>query len=299
MKLYFPDTNFFFECRKAADLPWHELEGVVSSAASEVRLIVPSAVITEIDRHKQKGNSRTARRAREASALLRQAVQSADHTVEVRSAVPRVTLSLPPVLRIDPAAHPNLDHSRADHRIILEYLQLVTIEPNLRILTDDTLLILAARSVGLDPLLIPEGWKLGAEKDERDDELDQLKAELNTFKQNAPVLAFTILDSEGTDTTSINVPVPLFELSDEEIETAAAAVATAFPMATNFREKPSAADQLFGSYDPVLGSYNPMRHWRPPRQEEIEHYKKEAYPNWRQELLRELPRLARRITDAA
>jgi hypothetical protein len=28
MKIYYPDTNFFFECRKGSDLPWHELEGV-------------------------------------------------------------------------------------------------------------------------------------------------------------------------------------------------------------------------------------------------------------------------------
>jgi rRNA-processing protein FCF1 len=77
MKVYFPDTNFFFDCRRAGDLPWHELEGVKGGQASDVRLIVPSAVVTEIERHKAKGNSRAAKRARDASALLRGALEAA------------------------------------------------------------------------------------------------------------------------------------------------------------------------------------------------------------------------------
>src|SRR4051812_18385284 len=139
--LYFPDTNFFFEFRKAADLPWHELEGVSADAATEVRLIVPSPVATEIERHKQKGNSRTAKRARDASALLRQALQSPDHSVEIRASKPRVVLALPPVVTPNPIEFPNLDPSRSDHRIVMECTELRKIEPALRVLTDDTLLV--------------------------------------------------------------------------------------------------------------------------------------------------------------
>ena len=58
MKLYFPDTNFFLECRKAFDLAWHELDGLQPGEGPDIRLIVPSTVITEIERHKQKGNKR-------------------------------------------------------------------------------------------------------------------------------------------------------------------------------------------------------------------------------------------------
>lgn len=292
MKIYFPDTNFFFECRKVSDLPWHELEGVAAADATEVRLIVPSPVITEIDRHKQRGNSRTAKRAREASALLRQALSSLGNTVEVRAANPRVTLSLPPVVRTDPITYPSLDPSRADHRIILECVELLKAEPNLRLLTDDTLLVLAARSIGLEPILIPDGWKLAAEKDERDDELDRLRNELRTHKQNAPDLAFTLRDAEGAEVSSIEIQVPVFDVSDAAIDEGAAAVASAYPMETDFRKSARATHFLRSALDP-------LGHWRPPTEGEIERYKSEQYPNWRENLRKVLPTLAFRTTKAA
>jgi hypothetical protein len=99
---YSPDTNFFFQCRQVAELPWHELEGADPSDVSEVRLSITPAVMKEIDRHKGKGNSRTARRAREASSLFRRAFGSANNQVELRpSLLAAVVLELPPLLKID------------------------------------------------------------------------------------------------------------------------------------------------------------------------------------------------------
>jgi hypothetical protein len=166
MKVYFPDTNFFFECRQAADLLWHELERTKPDQAPDIRLIVPSTVIDEIERHKAKGNSRTAKRARKASALLRKALTSPGHITERRPASPRVSLELPRVLRIDFSRFPNLDPLRPDHRIAAEYAELLKIEPDLVLLTDDTLLTLAVRSLGFEPVLIPANWKLAPEMDE-------------------------------------------------------------------------------------------------------------------------------------
>jgi hypothetical protein len=186
MKLYFPDTNFFLECRKASDLAWHELDGSQPGQGSDIHLIVPSTVITEIERHKQKGNSRTAKRAREASAVLRKALTSSDHKTELRAATPRVLLSLPPVLKINYSQFPNLDQARPDHRIASEYAEVLKAAPGLLVLTDDTLLVLAVRSLGFDPVLIPEGWKLAPEKDERDDELDRLRDELKAAHKRRP-----------------------------------------------------------------------------------------------------------------
>jgi PIN domain len=120
MKVYFPDTNFFFECRKASELPWHELDGTKSSQNADIRLIVPPTVITEIERHKAKGNSRTTRRARDASASFRKALGSNERT-ELRSANPRVLLELPPIIRVDFSQFPNLDPDRPDHRMAAEY----------------------------------------------------------------------------------------------------------------------------------------------------------------------------------
>lgn len=290
MILYFPDTNFFFEFRKASDLPWHELEGLSADAATEVRLIVPSSVVTEIERHKQKGNSRTAKRARDASTLLRQALQSPDHSVEIRASKPRVVLVLPPVVKTNPVDFPNLDPARSDHRIVMECAELLKTEAALRILTDDTLLVLAARSVGLAPILLPESWKLPPEKDERDDEIERLREEVRSLKQTTAEIAFSVQDVDGNEIKVFDARLARFEIAD--LDVSVAAVEAAVPMETDFRLKPTATSSLVGA----LG--DPTKYWRAPRQEDIERYKAEAYPSWLEKVRRALPGLAIRLTTA-
>ncbi len=274
MTVYFPDTNFFLECRKASDLPWHELEAVKGIGKPDIRLIVPSTVITEIDRHKSKGNSRTARRARETSARLRQALTALpDHVAELSPANPRVILTLPPVVKVNFLQFPDLDPTRADHRIVAEYAELLKLEPNLILLTDDTLLTLAARSLGFEPVLIPEGWKLAPEKDERDDELERLKEELKSYKGASPNMVVAILDGNGGETRPLEANIEVFDPSHEEIEDTLALVQAHFPMADEFhRSPPASASPLF----PALS----MRKWKAPSDEAVEAYKSRHYPNW-------------------
>jgi predicted ribonuclease YlaK len=154
-KTYFVDTNFFEECRVPHELPWVELAGPVD----HVHLIVLSTVIGEIDKHK-KGNCRTARRARDASALFRRALEAgADHTIEIHHSKPRITLALPPVASADYAEYPHLDRTRRDHQIAAETATLARSIPACTLLSNDTNLVLAARSIGLPPALIPETWE--------------------------------------------------------------------------------------------------------------------------------------------
>jgi predicted ribonuclease YlaK len=151
-KTYFVDTNFFEECGVPHQLPWSDLVGPVD----HVHLIVPSTVIGEIDKHK-KGNGRTARRARDASALFRRALQARpDHTIEINPSNPRITLALPAVVRIDYEQYPHLDRARPDHQIAAEAASLAAAIPGGTLLSNDTNLVLAGRSIGLEPVLIPE-----------------------------------------------------------------------------------------------------------------------------------------------
>jgi hypothetical protein len=204
MKAFFPDTNLFFECRKASDLPWRELPGVAQD--EDIRLIVPAAVVTEIERHKSKGNSRTAKRARDASALLRKALESPDHRTEIRNANPRVILEIPPPIKVDFSPLQNLDPGRPDH-LLAEYAARLKGEPNLRVLSDDTLLVVALHSLGFTPVLIPEDWKLAPEKDERDDKIDNLQEELRAFKQNTPEITVGFLDAAGTESKGLTAEI--------------------------------------------------------------------------------------------
>ena len=52
-------------------------------------------------------------------------------------------------------------------------------------------------------MLIPESWKLAPEKDERDDEIDRLRDELDTYKQTSPEIALAVLDAERDEITSL------------------------------------------------------------------------------------------------
>lgn len=285
MKVYFPDTNFFFECRKASDLPWHELQDAKPGEGQDVRLIVPSTVVTEIERHKANGNSRTAKRARDASAVLRQALSSQAHSTELRGPSPRVTLELPPVVKVDFTQFPNLDPARADHHIAAEYAELLKREPDLIVLTDDTLLVLALRSLGFQPILIPETWKLAPEKDERDDEIDRLRDELRTFKNNSPDLSVAVLNDDGDEIKTLEAEIKTFEASDSDIEMAVTALQARFQMHETFRRSQTASQAIMSL----------SKCWRPPSDEEIERYKSEAYPNWLESLRNALPALASRL----
>ncbi len=267
MKSYFPDTNFFFECRKAIDLPWHNLDGSDPGAGPDILLIVPPTVITEIERHKAKGNSRTAKRARDASARLREAYLASDQQAVLREANPRIVLKLPPVFKVDFSQYPDLDRERPDHRIAAEYATMNL--PDAAVLTDDTLSALAARSIALATVLIPPDWKLAPERDERDDMIAELQSELKSLKQAAPELALNVLDANDQIVTELRCEIVQYRPSASDIERAVAAVQRRHPIATSFnQQQPSAT--LLG-----MGQV-----WRPATLDAIEDYKARKYPEW-------------------
>jgi hypothetical protein len=291
MKVYFPDTNFFFECRKASDLPWHELENVPAQQVSDVRLLVPSAVVTEIERHKSKGNSRTAKRARDASALLRRALESPDRQVELRAANPRVILELPRVVRTDFSSFPNLDPAKADHQIAVEYAAFLKDEPTLTALSDDTLLILAMRSLGFNPVLIPKGWRLEPEKDERDDKIDKLQEELRAHKQTSPEVTIAFHSADWQDLTAFNAEITQFQPSSTDVEAIMAEVTARYPIEQDFRAEPppKALDSILLAS--VLGDT-----WRAPKPEDIEAYRSN-YNQWLEEVRDKLPEIATQLGE--
>lgn len=290
MNLFFPDTNFFLECRKASDLPWHQLSETAHEAGSEIRLIVPPTVINEIERHKTKGNSRNAKRARDASAILRKALTSPGQMTELRNSNPRVVLELPPVVKVDFSQFPNLDSNKPDHWIATEYAEVCKTRPGLQILTDDTLLVLAARSLGFEPVLIPEDWKLPPEKDERDDELDRLREEVRNHRQTSPDMTLSVVGADEDGPGGIFAKIVTFDLPKNEIDAAIKVIGASHPMETNFQIDLSATAMLKATLS-GLGT------WRPPSDREIDSYKNKDYPAWRNSLRVSLPQLADQLSE--
>ncbi len=86
---FFPDTNFFIQCRPFGELDWGRW-----SDFDEVHLIVTRPVQSEIDQHKYRGSDRLAKRARLASSLLRDIVKSSDGHRIVHASRPLVKLLL-------------------------------------------------------------------------------------------------------------------------------------------------------------------------------------------------------------
>ena len=290
MKSYFTDTNFFFECRKASDLPWRELPGVAQN--EEIQLIIPAAVVTEIERHKSKGNSRTAKRARDASALLRKALESRDHRTEIRGVNPRVTVEIPPPIKVDFSRFPNLDPGRADHQIAAEYGARLKDNPDLTVLSDDTLLVVALHSLGFNPVLIPEDWKLAPEKDERDDKIDELQQELKTFKQSVPEITVGFPDRSGTKSQSLTAEIEKFTPSENDYDRASAAYRLKFREETNF-QKHQPQEQTNSVWSMVQ-----FNAWGAPTEQEISTYKQE-YRQWEGSVRDALPKMTKILNEIA
>jgi hypothetical protein len=278
-RVYFPDTNFFEECGAAHTLPWSDLGGAVD----HVHLIVPSTVIGEIDRHR-KGGGRTARRARDASALFRKALEAGgDHTVDLKPSSPRITLALPPVLFIDYKEFPNLDRSRPDHQIAAECQVLARAVTDGVLLSNDTNLVLAARSIGMSPVLIPESWKLPPENDERDAEMIKVKEELRKYQSARPMIQVNF------DQASIAITPKLYDFVPSEVDAIIEQVERAYPMATSFERSPPHPDL------PDLRSLRGA--WQPPTTAEITDYTDREYPRWLASVRKQVEDLQRLLAD--
>jgi|GEM_PF-7113350 len=182
---------------------------------------------------------------------------------------------------------PSLDPSKPDHHIAAEYALILKNQPGLTVLTDDTLLAIAVRSLGHEPILIPDDWKLAQEKDERDDQIDRLHDELKIYKHASPEVSMRILSLSGDEIQEIDTAVELFEPSREEIEQAIASMQRKHRQLDDFELTQPPAFRVSPIFQPPGGS------WQPPSSEKIEAYK-DAHSRWRQSLseeMRELPAL--------
>jgi hypothetical protein len=178
---YAPDTNFFFHAKSPEQLPWREL-----TDADEVELVVLDEVMRELDRHKANGNSRTARRAREAFAKLDPLIDDEFEEVLVRESGPRVVWRLAPFLDPGRTKPDVLDLSTADGRIVEQAFALQQMIGNLAFLSNDRLPRRMAKAVGLASQKIADDWLLEPETDNRDKEIAKLKEQLKAWERRSP-----------------------------------------------------------------------------------------------------------------
>jgi hypothetical protein len=77
---YFTDSNFFLQCKKYDQLHWSDITG-----DKNITIIVTRPVQIEIDKLKNDGNSRRAKRAREITSLFRAMLGSNDNAIHIET----------------------------------------------------------------------------------------------------------------------------------------------------------------------------------------------------------------------
>ena len=108
---YFVDTNLFIQCCPLEQLDWSPWD-----TFEEVRLIVSSPVLREIDFRKNKGNDRAGRPARDTSAMFREMLNEGYKLVHTGS--PRVALSIEPHHRYSKDLEDRLNYQERDDQLV-------------------------------------------------------------------------------------------------------------------------------------------------------------------------------------
>ncbi|MCW2236828.1 PIN domain-containing protein [Azospirillum canadense] len=279
MLILFVDTNFFLQCRDPAELAWEQATG-----GQDALVLIPRTVQQEVDRLKQAGNSRRAKRARKASSLFRRIIESPDLKTAAHDAGPRIELSFPPPPDPHRARPAQLDLAQADDRIIEEALAYRATHPNedVRLLTHDTNPMLTARHCGLPCVAVPDAWLLPPEPDERDKALAEVQRRLDTLERVHPAIAVSATDGEGNPMQRVRHRIDAFkDLAEAEIDGILAELQANHPIADSFEGhgKPMPTRPPLGIAGGLAG-FSTRGRYEPPTEAEIEQYRDVDYPAW-------------------
>jgi hypothetical protein len=223
--VFFLDTNVILQCRNLEELSWSDI-----TAADTIRVILPWIVCAQLDRLKNDGNNRRAKRARKASSKCDEILESEGQRVLVRESGPKVTLELTPSGKPKQTDFPDLDLSYDDDMLVAETLSFARANPSLdvRLLTADTGPKMTAKRQGLPYTSVPpEGWRLSSENDPRDKEIAKLRKENERLSSEYASIEVHLKTEDGQhpDKIAIELPryLPLEQIQLDELINAAKA----------------------------------------------------------------------------
>ncbi|MEI7174249.1 PIN domain-containing protein [Pectobacterium carotovorum] len=270
-KLYlFPDTNIFLQCKPLGDVSFSEI-----SDCDEIGIIITRPVQQEIDRQKGKGTSRLSKKAKAAAALFSRVLESPDMTLVIKENSPRVLLTMDLRLRPVEELADQLDYQEADDRFvgIAAGFRNAGSEFEVAIITNDSGPRFSAINHGMKCFTVPSSWMLAAETDEKDKQIQQLKAQLELLSKTKPDFVISANNTEQFESTH-----PYYTaLSEEEINFLLNMLTNEFPLETDFsgEEGGPRSLRLPGSLRVIdNGQYIPAS------EEKIERYTSILYPEW-------------------
>lgn len=265
--IYAPDTNFFIQCKDAIEIEWS-----LVCDAEEVVLVVLNEVHREIDRLKNGGNARRARRAKVISSQLRNLIVASQEQIELKTSAPKVFLKLAPRLNPDRIKPANYDASSADERIAEEAKACgeEAFDGNITLLSHDGMPLRAAQLLGVSICPIPDAWLLPPEIGEHERAINKLNERVAALEKQAPVIGFRL---EGETALEISGDLMFYRpLTSDFIESTMDAIRAAYPVQT-----PSIGKVL----SPLE---NAMRGWAPaPTEADVLDYETK-YKQWSEEV---------------
>ena len=269
----FVDTNLFLQCRPMEELNWSTW-----NEFDEVRLIVSSPVLREIDYRKSKGSDRVSRRARAASAMFREMLNSGNKLVHESS--PSVRLSVETQHKPSEVLKERLNYQERDDQLVGTVFEFARGVPGVevRLLTHDTTPLYTASGLGLKAELIPDEWLLSPENTEGEKELAALRAENARLKKAEPQFEIGCRDSAGAEIQRFERTFTWFDpLTDSEIKDLVKYLKGLCPSETDFGSRESTERDARQFFSRILGG---KEVFIPATNEEIARYRDESYPRW-------------------
>ncbi len=267
---FFPDTNLFIQCRTLEELDWSEWADF-----EEVHLIVCRTVQREIDQRKNRGNDRSAQRARKTSSLFRSIIETGYKVIQDEG--PQVKLMLESSSVPSPELKDRLDYSKPDDEIVgfLHQYRKQHPEADVRLLTHDTGPMLTAKSLGLPFVKIKDTWLLPTESNETERENRRLKEEVARLRKTEPEFHIRCLDGNESDIDVLEVECPFGPLNEQEASRFIEQVKNICPIVTDFGSYERIGRvSTFGDMREMSGSYTP------PSESDIAKYRDKEYPAW-------------------
>ena len=271
---FFVDTNLLIQCNPLDQLDWSPW-----GTFEEVRLIVSSPVLREIDYRKNKGNDRAGRRARATSAMFRKMLTEGQKIV--RTASPRVVLSVEPQHTYSRDLEDRLNYQERDDQLVGTAYEFAERHQGteVRLLTHDTTPQFTARSLGLTVDAIPDNWLLPPEPNKTEKKWAALKAENARLKKAEPSFSIRCLDPSDAIVECYETSYTWFEpLTDVEVDELMQRLKDGFPLEADFGPG-EAAERAVKQMDLNI-FLGPKEVYTPATEEEIAKYRDEAYPKW-------------------
>jgi hypothetical protein len=255
------------QCRPLAELDWQRF------GFDEIHLIVCRPIQAEIDRQKNKGGDRVARRARKGSSVFREIILSEDGNKTVRASKPTVRLLIEPQLR--PADGISIDYSQADDQLVGIAAEYSRQHPSadVRVLTHDTGPMATARSIGVGLAPIPDEWLQAPEQSEAEKIIKSKDEEIARLKSAEPKIHISVAGIDESDSVLRGEVIYYEPLTSSEIAQQIERIRKSLPLATEFNSsRPTTQNPTF-----LVRALQDV--YEPSSEQEIGKYRSE-YSSW-------------------